>query len=73
MQLVSCDLQAQNTTNYKLQYTLHSCCHHFIMESLVPLINISIAANDGEVNKAPCELLDLRLVLVNANKTLPVS
>jgi hypothetical protein len=43
------------------------------MESLVPLINISIAANDGEVNKAPCELLDLRLVLVNANKTLPVS
>ncbi len=39
------------------------------MESPTPSVNISTAANDGEVNQAPRELFDSRLMLVNANKT----
>jgi hypothetical protein len=39
------------------------------MESLVPSVSISAPTNDGEVDEAPHELLDLRLVPINANKT----
>jgi len=42
------------------------------MESPTPLVNISAAINDGEVDGAPHELLDLQLMPVNANKTLSV-
>jgi len=42
------------------------------MESPAPLVSISATANDGEVNEAPCELLDSQLVPVNANKTSSV-
>jgi hypothetical protein len=42
------------------------------MESLAPSVNILAAANDGEVDEAPRELLDLRLVSVSANKTSSV-
>ncbi|CAM6019383.1 unnamed protein product [Sphagnum balticum] len=42
------------------------------MESPTPSVSISAAANDGEVNKVPHELLDSRLVPVSTNKTLPV-
>jgi hypothetical protein len=39
------------------------------MESLVPLVSISTAANDGKVHEAPHELIDSWLVPVSANKT----
>lgn len=55
--------------HYKLQHALCSCCHQFIMESPVPSVSISIAANDGEVHEAPHELIDSRLVPVRTNKT----
>jgi hypothetical protein len=58
--------------HYKLQYALRSRCHQFIMESLEPLISISAMANDREVDEAPHKLLNLRLMLVSANKTSPV-
>ncbi len=38
----------------------------------MPLVNISAMTNDGEVDEALRELLDLRLMPVNANKTLLV-
>ncbi len=42
------------------------------MESLVPLVNISALANDGEVDEVPRELFDSRLVSIGVNKTSPV-
>ncbi|CAN5969793.1 unnamed protein product [Sphagnum jensenii] len=39
------------------------------MESPVPSVSISIAANDGEVHEAPHELIDSQLVPVSTNKT----
>jgi hypothetical protein len=42
------------------------------MEFPLSLVSISITANNGEVDEAHRELLDSRLLPVNANKTLPV-
>jgi hypothetical protein len=42
------------------------------MESPAPSINISALTNDGEVDEVLHELLDSRLVPINANKTSPV-
>jgi hypothetical protein len=42
------------------------------MESPAPSVNISVLANDGEVDKVPRELLNSRLVSIGANKTLLV-
>ncbi len=43
-----------------------------MMESPAPSVSISTPTNDGEVDEAPHEPLDSRLVLISANKTLPV-
>jgi len=40
-----------------------------MMESPAPSVSISASANDGEVDEAPHEPLDLRLVPINTNKT----
>jgi hypothetical protein len=42
------------------------------MESPVPSVSILAPTNDGEVDEAPHEPLDSRLVPINANKTSPV-
>jgi TusA-related sulfurtransferase len=39
------------------------------MESPAPSVNISASTNDGEVDKAPHEPLDSRLVSISINKT----
>ncbi len=39
------------------------------MESPAPSVNISASANDGEVDEAPHEPLDSRLVPISVNKT----
>jgi hypothetical protein len=43
-----------------------------MMESPAPSVSILALTNDGEVDEAPHESLDLRLVPINANKTSPV-
>jgi hypothetical protein len=42
------------------------------MESPAPSVSILAPTNDGDVDEAPHEPLDSRLVPISANKTLPV-